>query len=113
MIKKYFTSYALKKSDWHLFNTQNVKKTDFYTIDISGISLDILKIYLNIYLFKVFIPTQLNIIFPVYVYICFFNEICISPKLKELEISGLWHFVAYNVPQPANPKNQPKTTNLP
>ena len=58
--------------------------------------MDILKIYLNIYLFK---PTQLNRIFPVYVNIFLFNEVCISTKLKELEISGLWHFVAYTVPQ--------------
>ena len=65
--------------------------------------MDILKIYLNIYLFKVFKPTQLNRIFPVCVYIYFFNEVCISPKLKEIDISGLWHFVAYTVSQPPNP----------
>ena len=35
-----------------------------YTTVIPGISMDILKKYFNIYLFKVFKPTQLNIIFP-------------------------------------------------
>ena len=30
----------------------------------------------------------------------FFNEVYISSKLKELEISGLWHFVAYTIPHP-------------
>ena len=35
----------------------------FFTIDIPGISMDIFKIYLNIYLFKAFKPTQRNIIF--------------------------------------------------
>ena len=53
-IKK-FTSFALKKKG-HLFNTQNDKNQAFHTIHTLGISMDILKIYLNIYILKDFNP---------------------------------------------------------
>ena len=54
-IKK-ITSFTLKKKDRHLFNTQNVKNQAFHTIHTLGISMDILKIYLNIYILKDFNP---------------------------------------------------------
>ena len=55
MIKK-FISFTLKKKHRHLFNTQNVKNQAFHTIHTLGISMDILKIYLNIYILKDFNP---------------------------------------------------------
>ena len=64
-----FYQLCLKKLLAIILYHKGQKKHAYYTIDIPGIFMHIIKIDLNIYLFKVFKPTQLNRKSPVSIFI--------------------------------------------